>query len=312
MFKEIRYPSNDNITEIHACMWIPVGKINAILQIEHGMTSYIKRYESIAEILNNAGILVCGSDHLGHGESVIDREHYGYFASVRGDKILIEDAIKLTDLVKAEYPNIPYYILGHSFGSFLVRNYITKYDNEVNGAIIMGSAYHSPLKMDLAILYTAIHQFYHHGWFYRSASLKKMTIGNMHKYFEDNDPNCWLTRNKEVLKSYANDPMCDISFTCNGYLNMFRLIKNANKKSALKNINKDLPLFIVSGGDDPVGNFGKRVERIYKFYKAAKMNNVKLKIYNNMRHEILSEPERIIVVNDLIAFINSNNLKAKK
>lgn len=312
MFKEIRYPSNDNITEIHACMWIPVGKINAILQIEHGMIEHIKRYESIAEILNNAGILVCGSDHLGHGESVIDREHYGYFASVRGDNILIEDAVRLTDLVKNKYPNIPYYILGYSFGSFLVRNYITKYDDKIDGAIIMGSAYHSPLKMNLAILYTAIHQFYHHGWFYRSKALKKMTIGNMHKYFEEDDPNCWLTRNDEVLKSYDKDPKCNFSFTCNGYLNMFRLIKNANKKSSLKNIDGNLPLFIVSGRDDPVGNFGKRVEKLQRFYKNAKMSNVKLRIYNNMRHDILNEPERIIVINDIIAFINSTNLKVKK
>lgn len=311
MFKEVRYPSNDNITEIHACMWIPAGKIKAILQIEHGMVEHIMRYETIAGILNNAGILVCGADHLGHGESVIDREHYGYFASIRGDKILIEDARALTDLVKSEYPDIPYYILGYSFGSFLVRNYITKYSDKVDGAILVGSAYHNPIKMNLAILYTAIHQFYHHGWFYRSKSLKNMTIGRMHRFFPESDPNCWLTRNTEILKSYDNDSKCDFSFTCNAYLNMFRLIKEANKKSKIKSINKNLPLFIISGSHDPVGGFGKRVEKVYKLYTSTKMTDVKLKLYNNMRHEILNEPERIIVINDLIAFINYCNLKVK-
>lgn len=312
MFKEFTYPSNDNITDIHACMWIPSGEVNAILQVEHGMIEYIKRYANFAEILNNAGILVCGSDHLGHGESVIDKNHYGYFASVRGDKILIEDSHDLTKLVKREYPTTPYYLLGHSFGSFLVRNYITKYTDEVNGAIIMGSAYQNPIKMNLAIAFTAIHQFFHHGWFYRSNTLNNLTIGKLHLFFEEKTPDCWLTRNEEVLKSYKNDPLCNFKFTCNGYLNMFRLIRDANRKKYIKKINNNFPILIVSGKDDPVGNFGKRIEQMNELYRSANITNIKLKIYNNMRHEILNEPERIIVINDIINFINYNNLKVKK
>lgn len=311
MLNEIKYQSKDNITEIHAVMWIPTTKVNAIIQIEHGMSEYIKRYEGLAEILNEKGILVCGEDHLGHGESVIDSLHYGYIAAKRGDKVLVDDAITLTEIMKKQYPNVPYYLLGHSFGSFIARNYIAKND-DINGIIIMGSSYQRPLKMNLAIMLTAIEQFYHHGWFYRSKLLNKLTIGNYQKYFEDKRKYSWLTKNEEVMIKMEKDQLCNFEFTCNGYLNMFRLIKQSNKKKTCKNTNKDIPILIMSGNDDPVGNFKKGVLKIDKLYKKAKFNNVKLKVYNGMRHNLLDEPERIIAINDIIVFINTNNLKVDR
>ncbi|MBO5475099.1 MAG: alpha/beta fold hydrolase [Bacilli bacterium] len=311
MLNEIKYQSKDNITEIHAVMWIPTTKVNAIIQIEHGMSEYIKRYEGLAEILNEKGILVCGEDHLGHGESVIDSLHYGYIAAKRGDRILVDDAITLTEIMKKQYPNVPYYLLGHSFGSFIARNYIAKSD-DINGIIMMGSSYQSSLKMNLAIMLAAIEQFYHHGWFYHSKLLHKLTIGKYQKYFEDKRKYSWLTKNEEVMTKMENDPLCNIDFTCNGYLNMFRLIKQSNKKKTYKNTNKDLPILIMSGNDDPVGNFKTGVLKIDKLYKKAKFNNVKLKVYNGMRHNLLDEPERIIAINDIILFINTNNLKVDR
>lgn len=311
MLNEIKYQSKDNITEIHAVMWIPTTKVNAIIQIEHGMSEYIKRYEGLAEILNEKGILLCGEDHLGHGESAIDSLHYGYIAAKRGDKILVDDAITLTEIMKKQYPNVPYYLLGHSFGSFIARNYIAKSD-DINGIIMMGSSYQSSLKMNLAIMLTAIEQFYHHGWFYHSKLLHKLTIGKYQKYFEDKRKYSWLTKNEEVMTKMENDPLCNIDFTCNGYLNMFRLIKQSNKKTTYKNTNKDLPILIMSGNDDPVGNFKTGVLKIDKLYKKAKFKNVKLKVYNGMRHNLLDEPERIIAINDIILFINTNNLKVDR
>lgn len=311
MYNEINYQSKDNITNIHAIMWIPTTKVTAILQIEHGMAEYIKRYEGLAQLFNELGILVCGNDHLGHGESVIDNNHYGYIAAKRGDKILVDDAISLTEIMKNKYPNVPYYILGHSFGSFIARNYIAKYD-KINGIIIMGSSYQSQIKMRAAIILSYIEQFYHHGWFYRSKLLHKITIGNLERFFEEKRKYCWLTKNNQVLDKFEKDPLCNSDFTCNGYLNMFRLIKRCNKKRTYKNTNRDLPIFIVSGKDDPVGNFGASALKIDKLYKKANFKNVKLKIYNGMQHNILDEPEKIIAINDIIAFINTNNLKADK
>ena len=308
MFNEVNYQSKDNITEIHAVMWVPTKKVTAILQIEHGMSEYINRYEGLAKILNDKGILVCGEDHLGHGKSVIDADHYGYIAAKSGDKILVDDAVSLTEIMKKKYPGVPYYILGHSFGSFIARDYIAKYD-DINGCIIMGSSYQNQIKMRFAIIFTYIEQFYHHGWFYRSKLLHRITVGNLERFFEEKRKNCWITKNSEVLTSFEGDPLCNFNFTCNGYLNMFRLIKQCNRKKTYNNTDKDLPLFIASGKDDPIGRFGTGVLKIDKLYKKAKFNNVKLKIYNGMRHGLLNEPERIIVINDIMTFINTNNLK---
>jgi alpha-beta hydrolase superfamily lysophospholipase len=310
MVNEINYPSKDGLTQIHAVMWVPTTKVNAILQIEHGMIEYIKRYENIVDIFNEAGILVCGEDHLGNGESVIDKDHYGYIATKRGDKLLVDDAITLTNRVKEKYPNVPYYILGNSLGSFIARNSVALNDN-INGLIIMGSAYKSPFAMNLAIIETAIIQFYHHGWFYKSKFLKNKTVGKLYKYFEEKNDDAWRTKDEQVLLKVKNDPLLNFDYTCNGYLNMFRLVKNANKKRTYKKVNKDLPILIISGKDDPIGDFGKSVSKVNDFYKKCKFTNVKFKLYNGLRHELLNEVEKIIVINDIVNFINVNNLKSR-
>lgn len=304
MKKEITYKSLDGITDIHAVIWEPAGTITAILQISHGMTEHISRYENFATELNKHGILVCGNDHLGHGYSVIDQDHYGYFAPKKADSILVEDLHTLTLQMKNSYPNIPYFLLGHSMGSFIARNYIAKYGNELNGALIVGTGYHPNIKMTGAQILTSIIQFYKRGWFYRSKYIENHTNGSYYKHFENNTNHyCWLTNDKNVILEYEQDPQTHFRFTCNGYYTMFTLIKSANKN--YKNIDKHLPILILSGKDDPVGRFGKDILKIYGDYKKQCLN-VKMKIYNNMRHEIINELNKVIVHNDIINFINEN------
>ena len=303
MRKDIYYKSQDNFTNIHACIWEPSCKIKAILQVSHGMIEHIKRYENFAEELNKNGILVCGNDHLGHGLSVIDNEHYGYFAANNADDILIEDVYSLTKLIKEDYKDTPYFVLGHSMGSFIIRNYIAKHGNDIDGVIISGTGYQSSFKMLFAKIITSIIQFYKRGWFYRSRFLANRTIGNYHKFFNNNENRyCWLTKDKNIIKSYESDPLCNFKFTCNGYFTMFSLIQNANKIA--KKIHKNLPILFISGKDDPVGNFGKGIIKLTKKYENLGLNDIKVKIYNNMRHEVINETERAIVLNDIIQFIN--------
>lgn len=304
MKEEITYKSNDGITNIHAVIWKPTINIKAILQISHGMIEHIGRYEAFALELNKHGILVCGNDHLGHGSSVIDKDHYGYFAEKNGDTIVVDDLHTLTEEMKKNYPNIPYFLLGHSMGSFIARNYLAKYGTELNGALIVGTAYHSNLKMTGAKILTSIIQFYKRGWFYRSKYIENKTNGSYYKHFENNtNHHCWLTNDKNIIASYENDPLNKFRFTCNGYYTLFSLIKSANKN--YKTIDKNLPLILLSGKDDPVGNFGKDIFKIYNDYKKVGLN-AKMKIYNNMRHEIINEVNKVIVINDIINFINDN------
>lgn len=310
MRKDITYKSKDNITDIHATLWIPTTEIKAIIQLSHGMLEHRDRYEDLALHLNQQGFLVCANDHLGHGDSVIDKDHLGYFAAKDAANILVDDTYSLTKIVKEEYPNIPYFVIGHSFGSFVMRNYLPKYSNEIDGVILTGTANHGKLKMIFAKTVAGIISFYKGGQFYKSKYLEKATTGRFNKYFKSNIKFCWLTKDYAYLEDYGKDPKCRFKFTINAYQTMFTLIKNANNN--YKNVRKDLPILLLSGKDDPVSNFGKAITDLNDFYKKQKFTNVKYKIYNGLRHLLFNETEKVIVINDLVQFINMNLLNKKE
>lgn len=308
MKEEITYKSNDGVTNIRAVIWKPTTEVKAIVQISHGMVEYIDRYATFAASLNKRGILVCGNDHLGHGHSVIDTNHLGYFAKKDSDKILVEDLHTLTNIMKEQYANIPIFILGHSMGSFIVRNYINIYSEDIKGACIVGSGFKSKAVMNFAIVLSYLTQFYHHGWFYRSPLLYKLTNGSFHKKFEEGkeNPLCWLTSDMNIINEYRANPLSKFRFTCNGYKTLFVLIKKSCTKKLAKNIRKDLPLLILSGKDDPVGNFGKSIYKLEKFYRKIGIKKISMKLYNGMRHEIINERNNVLPITDIINFIEKN------
>ena len=138
MDKSYSFLSSNNVNKIHVALWIPEGEVKAILQISHGMIEHIGRYNSFARYLNQFGILVVGNDHLGHGGSVSSCDDLGYMGEGDASKNLVRDLHTVTVNMKKRYPDIPYFILGHSMGSFLVRRYLMTYGKDVNGAILMG------------------------------------------------------------------------------------------------------------------------------------------------------------------------------
>lgn len=313
MKNELTYKSQDNITDIHAVIWTPTLPVKAIVQMSHGMIEHIERYDNLAQELNKYGILFCGNDHLGHGLSVVDKDHYGYFAAKNSDKILVDDVHTLTTKMKEQYPTVPYFLIGHSMGSFIARNYMQHYSEDIDGAIIVGSGYKSQITMIIGKIIVAVISFYNHGSFYRSKFLHKLTTGNFAKKFEDGEknPDCWLTTNEKILKDFANDQLSKFNFTCNAYSALFTLLKNACNKSKNKTIRKNLPILILSGKDDPVGDFGKGLYKIEKLYKKTGLNDITIKQYNGMRHEVLNEKEKIFVINDILQFINTKSLLKK-
>ena len=305
MRKDFYYKSKDEKTNIHAIVWEPETQPKLIIQIVHGMCDYAARYEEVALYFNRAGAIVCAEDHLGHGNSVVDSKHYGYFADKNSTDILIEDTHELTKIMREKYPRTPYFVIGHSMGSFILRNYLTKYGKELRGAIIMGTGNISSFKCLYAKFVTRIIKTFKGGWMYRSRFMYNKTIGNNAKYFEEKNPCCWLTRDYKIIEKYERDPLCRFRFTLNANYTLFDLIQKSNKKKLIKQIPKNLPILFTSGKDDPVGNFGKGVEKASKKYIANGLTNIKIKLYNNMRHELFNELEKELVYGDIIQYINN-------
>lgn len=304
MKKELTYPSSDGVTLIHAITWIPTGTIKAILQISHGMVEFVDRYDRFATYLASHGIFVCGNDHLGHGQSVVGKERFGYFGE-DGNKHVIQDIHTLYEKVHAMHPDIPYFLLGHSMGSFLARQYITLYGQDLAGAIIMGTGYQNAatLKFARSVCKQISEQ---KGSMYRSPFLAKMVFGSNNKPFEPaRTPNDWLSRDTAIVDEYCSNPLNQFQFTTNAYDEMFKGIQEADAN--IDKIPKYLPILLVSGQMDPVGNFGKGILKVYHQLLDTGIKNVECKLYENDRHEILNELNYKRVYQDIFHWLQKNN-----
>lgn len=304
--KEVFYfKSTCGTTKIHAVRYIPDGKIRGILQITHGMVEYIERYESFARFLNSKGFLVTGHDHLGHGESINSKEEWGYFAKEDGNRAVLNDIYELTKITKEKYPNIPYFLLGHSMGSFYTRQYICEFGEELNGAIIMGTGCQPLLLMKLGCFLTSfIARF--KGWHYRSNLVNNMAFGSYNKRFSPaRTSKDWLTKDNAIVDKYVADERCNFTFTLNAYYALFTGISRLYDKDLLSKMPKTLPLFLIAGEDDPVGDFGKGVLKVTEMLKETGMKNVTTKLYPTDRHEILNETDRDQVYSDLYKWLDS-------
>ena len=308
--EEFKFKSTSGVCDIRAVRYVPDGDIKAILQIAHGMQEFIDRYENFANYLCDRGYLVTGNDHLGHGGSINTKDDWGYFADKDGNKAVLDDVHELTRITKELYPNLPYFLLGHSMGSFYARQYLCEYGSELNAAIIMGTG-HQPLAVVKAGMNACKMFALGKGWHHRSKSVNAMAFGSYNKKFEPARTSVdWLTRDEKIVDWYLNEPRCTFMFTLNGYYNMFLGISRLHDKKLLDSIPKQLPILFVSGQDDPVGDFGKGVQAAVKTVKDAGCTNVEMKLYPNDRHEILNELDKEQVYDDLYNWLE-DKLKSR-
>lgn len=295
--------SSDKKTDIHVVKWTPEsGEYKAVLQIIHGMIEYVERYQEFAEYMVRHGYLVVGHDHLGHGDSVKSPEDWGYFADKNGDECLIADIHQLRVMTEKENQGLPYFILGHSMGSYLLRKYITQYGNGLTGVIIMGTG-SSPdmttkVGMKVAQCIAACK-----GWHCRSRLMEKLFFSGSFKKFDMDGKdieNNWLTKELSVVEEYHGEPKCSFRFTLNGYYNVMKVVYYDNQKKNIEKIPKELPIVLLSGADDPVGDMGKGVRIVRKQLKEAGIKDLSCKLYENDRHEILNETDRSVVYRDIL------------
>lgn len=307
--EEFFYDSRDGKSKIHAVRYIPDdGQVKCIIQIIHGMAEYIERYEKMAEYFTDRGFLVTGEDHLGHGQSVNDQVPLGYFAKEDPCTVVVRDAHRLKKLTQPKYPGCPYVFIGHSMGSFILRDYIKRYGSGIDGAIIMGTGSKSSFELMMAKIIVNIYTVIK-GPMYKPKLLDKLTIGVYNKRIENyKTKSDWICTINQVVEDYEADSMCGFNFTVNGYGALAEFLLRAESREMMDKIPKELPILVVSGEEDPVGAYGVGVEKVYNKLLATGMDNISMKLYKNARHELFNEFCRDEVLNDIDNWIEGNVL----
>lgn len=299
--EDFTFDSRDGVTKIWATRWIPDGEIKCILQIVHGMAEYVMRYDEAATWFANHGILVVGEDHLGHGRTVGEEGLKGYFCPQDPATVVVRDVHRLKKMTQEQYPGIPYFIWGHSMGSFILRNYMFKYGKGIDGAIVCGTATHPPIEVKMGLLLTNITALFK-GEKHGARMVSNIAFGNPEKveagHFHD-----WICTDRAVVEAYTEDPFCGFLFTANGFKTMFTLLDRQNNIKNVKLMPKTLPVFLIAGSKDIVGNCGAGVKKVYDQYLEIGMKDVQMKLYEGMAHEIHNEPDKETVYQDMYDWI---------
>lgn len=283
--------STDSKNNLNVIIWETEKEPIGVLQIVHGMAEYIDRYDNFAKYMTEHGFNVIGHDHLGHGHSVSDERDYGFFAEENGDKIIIEDMHSVTQFAREKWEELPNFILGHSMGSFCLRQYLTKYSNDVFGAIIMGTGW-IPSAAALLGKTIATNTCKSKGSHTVNPLLIKLTLEPYNKPFAPARTNCdWLSRDEKQVDLYVNDKLCGFDFTAGAYKDFFTILEKIAKNRQLIGMRKSLPILITSGSVDPVGG-KKACEKLNAQYKRCGIDDVTLKLWENDRHEILNELDK--------------------
>lgn len=280
--------------------WDAVDKPLGTLHINHGMAEHSLRYDDFARYLNGLGFIVYAQDHRGHGFTK-EEEEKGWFAFQDGWKLVTEDAIAVDELIMKEHESLPHFILGHSMGSFITRSELIKVSDWFSAAIIMGSGAGQGLvgKVGKAIASRHVRKF---GSRMPDHKMTKLSFGSYNRHFRPNRTDSdWLTRDEVEVDKYLNDPLCGFVCSSQFFVDLLTGIELANDPAQAKKVSKVLPMLIISGAEDPVGSYGKGIRRIEKLYKDAGLYDVRVKLFDKDRHEILNELDK----SDVYSYIGS-------
>ena len=302
-FEDFSFPSSTGKNTIHARCCLPDGEIRGVVQIAHGIAEYIDRYDPFMSFLAEHGFVAVGNDHLGHGKSITAPEEQGIFAENDGWLRVLDDMAKLHEITKAKYPGVPYIFFGHSMGSFLTRHYVILHPEQPDLVILCGTG-HQPALMVAggnAMARLAVRK---NGVRGSGEQLNKIAFGSYTKGIENvRTPYDWLNHISEEVDKYINDPLCGFVPCAGLFRDMMGGIKFITDQKNIAQMNKKTPVLFISGDTDPVGENGKGVERAYRAFLKAGLQDVTMKLYPGARHEILLEINHEEVFNDVLHWL---------
>ena len=324
--KETFIPSSNGKDRLHVIVWEPQGEVRAILQISHGMIELIDRYDEFARYLAAKGFVVAGNDHLGHGLTAANMDELGYMNAYDASKAIVADLHRVTRSLKKAYKGVPFFLMGHSMGSFMARRYMSDYGwdpkypspytegSSVDGFVCMGTG----SSMLVLVMVKSLHheerlvlelEKSQHGERYRSTLMEVLAFGTYNRGIpkttivdgevRKRTNKDWVSRDPKRVDAYVDDPLCQFSFTLKGYETLVNTLHYIQEDRNIAKIPKNVPVLFVSGDRDPVGHYGRDVLKLYELYHKRVSHNVACYLYEDCRHEILNELCRDKVFDDI-------------
>lgn len=296
-------------SHLHIMSWHPDSEPIGVVQILHGMAEYGERYEDFAKFLSKNGYAVYTHDHRKHGKSIHEDQQVGIFDKNDNWSNVIDDVQLVNDYIKTKEKNKNIIILGHSMGSLICRRYIQEFGGNIMGAIIMGTALSKPfLCTSGKIIGSIVSKINDKNS--RSIFMDKLTVGAFNKAFRPARTSCdWLSRDEEQVDRYVVDELCGLPYSAEFYVQFYKGILTCSKR---ENIIKTphFPILFISGSNDPVGNNGKGVKKVYDTYASmGYKDNITMKLFSDARHEILNEINKEEVYQYLLDWIRKINRK---
>ena len=299
---EKRVLSTDMTHHLAGTIMLPEGKPKGLFHIVHGMQEYMGRYKYFMERMAQAGYIVFGFDNLGHGYTVNDRSELGFIASKNGWKYLVDDVAIFANSMKLQYGEyLPYYLFGHSMGSFIARLTAEKYDMQ-DKLIIMGTGGPIPGTTPAISLLKKVKRA--KGERYVSKNINDLIFGTYNRRFGYDDPYNWISTLKETRTAFANDPLCNYSFSVSALEDLLRLSRECNKSRWFSSRVRKKPILLLSGENDPVGDYGMGVKKVHDRLK-SKGADIKFVLFRGCRHEPLNDISREKAIDTILDFLNT-------
>lgn len=293
------FASSEGTKKIYYEIIEPVGqKPKAVIQVIHGMCEYFGRYKEFSNFMTANGYAVAGDDHLGHGRTAENEDERGFFGENNGWRFLVRDEKRMTDILRRRFPDTPIIIFGHSMGSFIARLYMSWYSDGISGALFMGTSSGVPkgaANAAVKLLESAAGTKTHLN------SGQQMFYNFLTRRVPDKTGELdWITRDKEKTQFFRNDPLGDFAFTTGAYRDLVKLLSEVSSHDWAYSLPKDMPIMLMGGEEDPIGDYGKGVRRVYRRLLKAGMENVSIRLYVDARHELINELNRQEVYEDIL------------
>lgn len=301
--KEAYFNSSTGKNKIRTLIWADDEvQPKAVFQMAHGVSEHIGRYDDFARFLAGNGFVVCGNDHLGHGKSVNSIDDLGYVDEKDGHIRWVDDMHILTNIMKKRYPDLPYFLFGHSMGSFCARVYASLFGNELSGAIFCGTG---ELPATMGLLKKPLEKITEIFGAHSKADAVAESLNVISNLqFRNARTKCdWLSDNEENVDNYINDPLCGFNFKLGGSRDVALIAMQASAADWAKKVPQNLPVMLISGAKDSIGMNGKGVLAVADNLELAG-NEPTVIIYPNDRHEILNEKNHDKIYNDILKWLN--------